>query len=340
MRATSCCLVVSLPLAVQALLGNRNQFELSPRNIIPWSAENRNNRIPEENLNFDDWIADAPQEVTEWKRLVVNGVLPDYLIGTLIRNGGAIWSKGDDTMYSHIFDGLAKVSAYRFGPGGVVDYKNVFIQSNLYKKTQQYGKMIPTLSVGPFLSKIRRTTEGDDDFLQLIRTIWNSLSFDNTSVNVWDYNPRNNSPLIAALTDLPARGILSKDTLSTVACYAAAPTPLQGLQGYEFQETAHPLYSLTSDDTYNVAVGLTLQGPQLCVIRESAIKNGQRTIIGKVSCPEGIPYLHSFGVTDRYAVVVLPPVRSSFSELRATLRVGFLRSMISVPQTRVLLFDW
>jgi carotenoid cleavage dioxygenase-like enzyme len=129
--------------------------------------------------------------------------------------------------------------------------------------------------------------------------------------------------------------------MKTVASSAAAPSRLDGILGYEFTEAAHPLYSLTSDDTYNVAVCLTLEGPALVLLKESPL--GSRRVVGKRIITgddeqTGIPYIHSFGLTSRYAVVVMQPLRITL-DVGRLLEVGMLQSFLPVDHTRVIVFD-
>jgi carotenoid cleavage dioxygenase-like enzyme len=300
------------------------------------TARGADNKKSGANVNFEDWISDAPHEIIDWKRLKVTGRIPSYVKGTLVRNGAALWSAGPDTLFSHIFDGLAKLSAYRVNEDGTVDYQNKFIQSNFYQKVKRMGELPTVISIGPILSK-KNNMIPEAGWRRILQAVWHTPKFDNVCVNVWDYDPANSSELIiSALTDLPARATVSSANLETLTSSALAPTFLQGVFGYEFAETAHPLYSLTSDDTYNVAVCLTLGGPQIVLVKESP--TGMRQALGKVRS-EGIPFFHSFGLTDRHAVVVLQPLRANTADLNPFLQKGYLRSMVHVNHTQVIVFD-
>src|SRR5689334_6975686 len=54
--------------------------------------------------------------------LPVDGELPGWLNGVLLRNGPALFEVGERT-FNHWFDGLAMLHAFAFG-GGRVDYAN------------------------------------------------------------------------------------------------------------------------------------------------------------------------------------------------------------------------
>jgi carotenoid cleavage dioxygenase-like enzyme len=170
----------------------------------------------------------------------------------------------------------------------------------------------------------------------VLQAIRNSLQYDNACVNVWNYDPSNRQSDLQALTDTPARAGLNHKDFSTLWSSSKAPKPLKGVFGYEFTETAHPLYSLTSNDTYNVAVCLTPRGSQLALVKETP--TGCRTVVSKVTTG-GAPYLHSFGLTDRHAVIVVPPQRINLRNLPAFLQKGMLRSLVDVNSTSVFVFD-
>jgi carotenoid cleavage dioxygenase-like enzyme len=52
-----------------------------------------------------------------------------------------------------------------------------------------------------------------------------------------------------------------------------------------------------------------------------------------------VPYIHSFGITERFVVAVLQPLRLNVLDLPAILTLGFLRAMKEVAQTEVMVFD-
>src|SRR4051812_48861339 len=64
-------------------------------------------------------------------RLPVEGRLPDWLRGTLVRNGPGQFEIGEET-FNHWFDGLAMLHAFSFEKGRVA-YANRFLRSSQYK---------------------------------------------------------------------------------------------------------------------------------------------------------------------------------------------------------------
>ena len=349
----------------------------------PVAAEKKRNTADDDDIHFDDWISDAPEEINEWKELSVAGNLPDYLQGgTLIRNGGAMWSSrsveekrssssnnnnnSDRRYYAHIFDGLAKLSAYHFTNDGRLLYCNRFIQSQFYKQVQRSGSIPQTLSVGPLLNAQREPVGTNSSWFHTIQALFRSVTiFDNTCVNVWDYyfqttsNDDDNKDggafskqqkkrpqhqqrrTFAALTDTPARSVLDVETLTTVTSSTKAPASLQGIfLGYELLETAHPVYSLTGTSppaTYNVAVCLTWRGPCIALLRESPHDRTRQVVAAIPS--ETVPYFHSFGITDRHAIIVAMPLAVNILDTAKTLQQGFLEAATELDQTRVMVVE-
>src|SRR5438132_4797135 len=71
--------------------------------------------------------------------LEVQGTIPAWLEGTLMRNGPAKFETSCQVT-SHPFDGFAMLHAFTFN-NGKVSYANKFIQSNYYKNAMATGKI-------------------------------------------------------------------------------------------------------------------------------------------------------------------------------------------------------
>ena len=302
------------------------------------------------NVNFEEWIADAPEEITKWKPCPISdsGNIPSYVQGTLIRNGGGLWTApNNDDEFSHIFDGFAKIHAYKIH-NSQVECQSRFLQGSWYKAFLEKNTLPAGIGTGPVLDSTNKQPK-----LGIVRTIQaliNSATiFDNTPVNVWDYQPHikesdnNQKKSISALTDAPPRTIIDFNTMNTISSSTINPIA-SGARGYELLETAHPIYSKANAaaadgegvDTYNVAVELGLQGPSVNLIRETS--QGERSVVTSVPSTDGIPYLHSFGLSANYAMIVLQPLRLDPSPGRL-LELGFLRAMQHVDQTRIVVVD-
>jgi len=296
----------------------------------------------ETNVNFSDWIADAPNEIIEWKKCQVEGTIPSYVKGTLIRNGGGIWS-GEDESYSHIFDGLAKIHAYRIN-GQEVEHQARFLQGRWYNEYVKKNKQsLPAgIGTGPVLDANEIPKGGISHTAQVLYDT--VVNFDNTPVNIWDFTPHRDTTKkrITAITDAPPRTLIDVNTMDTLSS-STMNSIAYGSKGYELLITAHPLYSQnenkddTSVDSYNVAVELGLNG--ICVNLVKETSEGKRTVVTSIKSEDGtIPYTHSFGLSKNYAMIVLQPLRLNPAPDKQ-IEFGFLRSMDHVDHTRVILIE-
>ena len=76
-------------------------------------------------------FADLEQEVVV-DRLPIQGEMPAWLSGALLRTGPAKYDLGRQTV-NHWFDGLAMLHRFGFADGNV-SYRNRFLQSNSYRE--------------------------------------------------------------------------------------------------------------------------------------------------------------------------------------------------------------
>ncbi|XP_028812374.1 beta,beta-carotene 15,15'-dioxygenase isoform X1 [Denticeps clupeoides] len=81
-------------------------------------------------------------ETPEPVRAEVAGIIPDWLQGTLVRNGPGMFSVGQ-TSYDHWFDGLALIHSYTFKDGEVF-YRSKYLKSNTYKKNTGANRIVVT----------------------------------------------------------------------------------------------------------------------------------------------------------------------------------------------------
>ena len=80
------------------------------------------------------------------RSLAVDGSLPQWLTGTLIRNGPGTFSNGEGNSVDHWFDGLAMCYRFTFDPGNNADaaigtddavhYQNRFLETDAYEAAQ------------------------------------------------------------------------------------------------------------------------------------------------------------------------------------------------------------
>lgn len=217
---------------------------LSSQTTKPSTSDPYQTKDKPKNVNFVDWISDAPEEVRSWKSLQVDPSSrqrdPPYVQGTLIRNGGGLWSTEND-MFSHIFDGLAKIHSYRISQSKEgadsgstnVEYQARFLEGMWYKSYKATASLPFGIGTGPVLDKDSQETKQGP--LRTAQALWNTVAkFDNTPVNIFDFQPNRketNKPIMA-LTDAPPRTQVDLSTMNTISS-STMNKFAKGAKGYE-----------------------------------------------------------------------------------------------------------
>lgn len=208
--------------------------------------------------------------------LIVEGDFPPWLAGILLRTGPARFEVGSQS-YRHWFDGLAMLHRFAF-TDGTVSYSSRFVDSPAYRSARDTGRIgYSEFATDPCRSLFRRVVTA-------FRPPANGI---NTNVNV----VRAGNDFLA-MTETPLPVVFDPGTLATLGVGEPAPGQLT---------TAHPHLHRGSGDLVSYATHL---GPKSSYRLYARPAGGgpARTI---ASLPVARPaYMHSFAVTDRYAVLV------------------------------------
>ncbi|RRO19233.1 carotenoid oxygenase family protein [Saccharopolyspora rhizosphaerae] len=208
--------------------------------------------------------------------LPVEGDIPSWLSGNLLRTGPATWQAGS-TALRHWFDGLAMLHSFTVS-GGTVSYTNKYLGSTTYRSTEEAGK----LTHGQF------ATDPCRSIFQRVQAAFSGTTTDNANVNVAKLGER-----FLALTEGSLPVEFDQRTLEAagVAPYRA-PGQLT---------TAHPHYD--SGAMLNYAAKL---GPRSSYRFYRVDERGTEVV---ASIPVRHPaYMHSFGMTERWFVLVEFPL--------------------------------
>lgn len=267
-----------------------------------------NNNI--EGLNFNDIFEDDLTEVKECFLEFEKGhTIPSWLKGTLIRNGpavfGSLQKQKEAKRYTHIFDGIAKLSSFEFKENGII-FKNKFIKSSWYNKIVINKEDIPpSITTGPVKPPF-----------SLIENIYSALTssslFDNVPVNIHQIG--GNGPVVAT-TDAPIQMEFNPNTLETIKKVTYRDRITYPF-GVELFSTAHPHYYKSNQDQkiYTINYFLEMRPIAIPSLPPSNIahivkinSNLERKKIGSVML-DGIPYVHDFSVTKNYAILIIYPL--------------------------------
>ena len=207
--------------------------------------------------------------------LPVDGALPVWLAGTLLRTGPAKFEVGARS-YRHWFDGLAMLHRFSFA-GDQVSYGSRFVQSKAYRAARAEGRIAYSeFATDPCRSLFRR-----------IVTLFSPPTFgDNANVNVARLGDT-----FVAMSETPLPVVFDPRTLDTLGVAAPAPGQLT---------VAHPHRNPSNGELVSYA---THFGP-FTTYRVYAQRDGSTPrVIAKlrVSRPA---YMHSFAITERYVILV------------------------------------
>ncbi|MEZ5062329.1 MAG: carotenoid oxygenase family protein [Solirubrobacterales bacterium] len=204
----------------------------------------------------------------------VEGALPEWLRGSLIRTGPAKFEVGEQRM-RHWFDGLAML--YRFGfADGRVSYANRFLGSKAKRTADERGEIAyAEFATDPCRSLFKR-----------MFSVFSPQLSDNANVNLVELGER-----FVAMTETPIPVQFDPETLATAGVAWEVPGELT---------TAHPHLDRDSGGMLNYAAKL---GPRNRYRFFLLGPDGAEPEI-RASLPTREPaYMHSFGLTERWIVL-------------------------------------
>ena len=266
----------------------------------------------------------------EDRELQVTGKFPAWLegAGALLRNGpGCFGEQQEDKgskarRYTHVFDGLAKLTRYEVLDGGSkVKFTAKFLRTAMYKGlVEDKSGIMPSVTTGPVTNPGWSTREG-------LWAAMTSKAFDNVPVNIHKIGGKKEGHFVGT-TDAPILVEFDPVTLKTVgrqeyrnagkssvASFSGAKSDAC-FSGYELFSTAHPKYTHDGESTINyfLDAGLTTNTARIVKIN----KDLERTIVGSVPLGFGqIPYVHDLSLTadDRYVILAIFPLTAPATKM-------------------------
>lgn len=217
--------------------------------------------------------------------LAVEGELPAWLTGTLIRNGPGRFAVGDRSV-NHWFDGLAMLRAYRFADGEVT-YTNRLLRTEAYAAAER----------GELTGQFATDTGVLGRLVRPLQLLGGGSGTDNTNVHVAAIDGA-----LVALTETDARVAIDPETLRVRGRFRFADGVREDLT------TAH----LAVDDRSGETVGLaTTFGPRPRY-RVLRVRPGTRHREVLASVPaRGPAYIHDLAITETAVVFIETPLQLS-----------------------------
>lgn len=243
--------------------------------------------------------------------LDVDGELPDWLSGSLIRNGPAKFEV-DGERVDHWFDGLAMLHKFRFADGDVT-YTNRFLRTDTFEEAIENGTLANQFATsGSYLERLRSFLDRPTD---------------NANVHVASVGGE-----YVALTETPRRVRIDLETLAARGTLAYE----DDLRGHHV--TAHPQHDRRRDET----VGYMTEFGRSNRYHVYRVPDDRPERIPLASFEVGRPaYLHSFALTPGYVVLVEPPYVVNPLQFLLPGGGGFIDQFRWRPErgTRCLVFD-
>ncbi|XP_054266986.1 carotenoid isomerooxygenase-like [Macrosteles quadrilineatus] len=249
------------------------------------------------------------QEVLEPLAGVTTGNIPEWLNGTLLRNGPGLSQIGEDK-YQHWFDGPAMVQ--RFGiADGKATYQCRFLQTNTYRKNMAAGRIVCNefgTGVAPdpcqtIFHRIMAMFNPGDNFS------------DNAMISVYPFGDH-----LYCYTESPVIHRVDPNSLETLdRVDLAKHLPIMS-------HTSHP--HVTQDGSvYNQVMKMAALGPSYSIVKFPASPGkGSKEMFEaaevvasvKARWPLHPSYMHTFGLTDNFYVIVEQPLTMSVPSMVKT----------------------
>lgn len=212
----------------------------------------------------------------EIESLPVEGEIPEWLSGMLLRNGPARFEAGE-LSFRHWFDGQAMLHRFGFAAGRV-SYANRFLRTEAYRATEEGRIAYSEFATDPCRSLFRRAT-----------TMFRPRLTDNCNVNLTRLGEE-----YVALTETPLPVAFDPETLDALGVAYRPP-------GHH--ATAHPHHDPERGELLAYVTKFGRRSEYRLYAQRG--RSEQRLIAThKVAEPS---YMHSFAVSERYLALVAFP---------------------------------
>jgi len=263
------------------------------------------------NKAMETGFGNSPQEL-EINDVPVQGEVPAWLKGTLLRNGPGAFSL-EHQQLRHWFDGLAMLHRFSFD-NGRVSYSNRYLESDAVNAARKEGRIsYSEFATDPCRSLFKRMT-----------AIFDQKLTDSAKVNIAKFSDR-----FLALGETPMQIEFDPQTLRKTGTFMYDPQETQHVT------TVHPHF-----DAEGNAYNLVTNFDRVSEYRIMRIRpDGEREIVArhKVTFPG---YIHSWGMSEKHFILVEYPFVVYPLKLLFQLR-PFIENFAWKPSrgTRIFVFD-
>jgi carotenoid cleavage dioxygenase-like enzyme len=208
--------------------------------------------------------------------LPVQGTLPDWLMGDLIRNGPGTFTVGND-QYRHWFDGLAMLHRFSFH-AGAISYRNRFLDCDAYREAVRENR----IKYSEF------ATDPDFSTLDFFKAIFQSPMTDSAKVNVAKINEK-----VLALSETSKQVEFDPVTLNSIGGFSYDSRVNRHVT------TVHPQHDRSTGSNYNI----TTRFNRISRYRILRIGESQRPTLEADLPAKEVSYMHSFGISPNYFII-------------------------------------
>ncbi len=228
-----------------------------------------------------------------YENLEIQGSFPDWLEGSLLRTGPALFELEKDK-YNHWFDGLALLHKFEFRKGQV-NYANRFLESDAYCKARENGK----ISIKEF------ATDPCRNLFQKVKSfVVPPRPTDNGNISIIKYD---DIWLATSETPLPVR--FEENTLATLGHFDFNDQ----LDGQI--QSAHPHYG-ADGSVYNYLLKFGLRSKYFVFKMDTG--SNSREVLAEIKAPNP-SYMHSIGMSENYLILtefpkIVNPLELAFGD--------------------------
>ncbi|XP_013181454.1 PREDICTED: carotenoid isomerooxygenase-like [Papilio xuthus] len=245
------------------------------------------------------FLRSCEEEITTPLEGKTTGHIPPWLQGTLLRNGPGTLKVGSMS-FDHVFDGSALLHSFKISEG-TATYQCRFVRTDTYKRNKAANRIVVTEFATESVPDPCHTIF--DRFTAFFKPL-EKLS-DNTVVSVYPIGDEiytfTESPIIHRIDPKTLKTLERKDLIKDFAIV---------------NHSAHP-HILPNGDVINIGLSYTSRGMRHVVIHFPFTEKGdmfeRAHIVGgmKPRWQMHPSYMHSFGITENYFVLIEQPMTIS-----------------------------
>ncbi|XP_076763521.1 neither inactivation nor afterpotential B [Xylocopa sonorina] len=293
---------------------SRTSFRLN--DVEDSSKTNKNGSTKEKNYfpNCDPsvWMRSCKKEVVEPISGTVTGRIPRWLKGTLLRNGPGSLEVGEYS-FNHLFDSSALLHRFAIADGKVT-YQCRFVQTDAYQRNQAAQRIVVT----EFGTKA--TPDPCKTIFQRVAAVFKpGDDSDNSMISVYPFGDE-----FYTFAETAVIHRIDPETLET-----KGKVNLSDYIGI-VNHTSHP-HVMNDGTVYNLGLSITPRGPMYNIVCfspsqvtiDDSGEEKELSMFDQATIVASVPsrwllnpsYMHTFGVTKNYFVIVEQPLAVSLATI-------------------------